>query len=974
MKSYYDVVDQVNKLLETEGEDAALDYLHDVLDDPETYKILDSYDIMDLFKYLDLGDNDSEYKIDLLNETNVSEYLEMYAEKDIFISILNNAAKRTYLYNENFNDLLYRHSTMEEMVDNNYALAILRNHQYLAPYAIYYVLSSENVGKLENNILSDLLNAYELDETTMYREVLSLLRNPSFVNALSFKQIEELVNRVSTNLETKESKKFVTEVMKIPLIKQRYSQRGRMFNFKYMDKKKVSHVFPLLAKKGYYDSQLAVTDKEKAINMIGYFVDQDPTFFEYFNFRVLNDTVMELDEDLLFGLIKSDKRNKLASIGVSRHGKAFVKCANYLNERYPNANVSSLLSIFEGRHLPEFVYDLPENVDVAMLTHFLLNNYSMQLTSLEQYEYKIMEDLDAEVKNPYGSMEDFKDALCMNRYGFKLQKITDLYRQFGTYIESCDSEELKREFKEFEDIIFGKNKEELYRKYMTNRFSFDKSNKYVEELKRMFSSELDDKVFSQKDLVINDDMYHEGEIVPVVRVTGEFLGLISVLGFVTSFNVIDDDYKKSILSDKNYEIHALSTSLYSRSNPARVTGHVVLGYSDFGPDAIQEAAGVDIYSDSSRYGVHADYTSAFVPPSELPNYTKDSYNELILERRIRDKNSPNHLANIYPSYVFLDNDEPTNVARAVKASKDLGIPIVFYDRKEEWKKYKEEYMQKVKSFTGKSADEFIDVATRLFAIAHFSGTGNIDDLKTLVSKTLKNLNDPSELEKVEAFLMREINKDRSSNNSLVYESIVSIRKKYAPSINLPIVEGNEKFSKLIVRDIQDSLKRGLLTQRYEGRAIKDAYALTHMCAYLYDRIPEVNENYSLKDIVSCALILSAGTADFMYDYRIPTEKRDNEADSIAFSEHARLITHYYPTLEKYSRTLSSFQFNISRYCLSDSNDIRKFFNIALSVVNGEGLNNIARELDIEPEELLKAREEIISIYSNDAKKVASKKK
>jgi hypothetical protein len=89
------------------------------------------------------------------------------------------------------------------------------------------------------------------------------------------------------------------------------------------------------------------------------------------------------------------------------------------------------------------------------------------------------------------------------------------------------------------------------------------------------------------------------------------------------------------LGDKNYEIHALSTSLYSRSNPARVTGHVVLGYSDFGPDAIQEAAGVDIYSDSSRYGVHADYTSAFVPPSELPNYTKDSYNELILERRIR---------------------------------------------------------------------------------------------------------------------------------------------------------------------------------------------------------------------------------------------------------------------------------------------------------------------------------------------------
>ena len=64
---------------------------------------------------------------------------------------------------------------------------------------------------------------------------------------------------------------------------------------------------------------------------------------------------MQLDKDLLFGLIKSSYQNKLITLSTSKYSEVFVKCANYLNSRYPNKNVGDLIGVLENKSIPNFV-------------------------------------------------------------------------------------------------------------------------------------------------------------------------------------------------------------------------------------------------------------------------------------------------------------------------------------------------------------------------------------------------------------------------------------------------------------------------------------------------------------------------------------------------------------------------------------------------------------------------------------------
>ena len=970
---YFKILHKLHDLMKKD-EALAKEYFYDVMTDPDTYDNVYQEDIARLFDEIVFTEDNIAFKMSVLADESIPRLMRTPTQYEIFVDLINSRGRYELIYGDDFVDLLYRYSETKDFIDDDYGETILRHHDYLHPQAIYYILSSPHMRYMKNEILEQLTRAYELDENTMYREGLAILRNPGFVKCSTNRQLEEFIHRISLNLNSKESKKFITEVMKIPEIREKYSAYGKLFNFKYMDGLKESHVYPLLAQKGYYNNLLDVTDKEAAVDLIGYYMERDPMFFEYFDYRLLNDLTMKLDKDLLFGLLKSDYRKKLAEIARSPRGEVFVKCANYLNERYPNENVAKLLEVLETRFVPGFVVKELEEVDVPMLTHFLLNNHSILIKSLKEYEYYIMRELDAKVKDPYASMSDFKNALCMNRYGFSFEKIKELYTTYGTFIESVDDEKVKKEFKEFRDIIFGKDKMVLYNKYMTNRFSFDKTNKYEEDLKRLYSKELSKSILSQKDLVVNDEMYHDGELVPIVRVTGEFRGLISAVGFVKALDVINDNYKDSIVNDTFHELHGLSTSMYTSDNPSRVTGQFVLGYSDFGVDTVQASATLDIFSESDKYRLFAEYSSVYVPPKEMGLYTRDDYNELLIERRVRDPNSPNYLANIYPSYVFLDNDGTNDVTKAIKASRELGIPLVYFDRAECIKENKRKYLELGKSYKGESAEEFIEFANVIFSVRNSGRRDDFSVFKELTKKLIKNVKNEEDLIKVEAFLQREINKGGNYDYAPIHECICTIRKAIAPKVELPVHSVNDKYSKEINARIQKLVNQGAISSMYDGRCIEDAYAMANACVYFYNKLGESAKEMKISEVIDAALLASCCMGEYKYDYRPPTNKQENVEETDLFQAHRWLMmkTFRLPCPSDYD--LVNYKYRLGHHCLSDSNQLRKIINASMTLIEGEDLKEMATKLGIEVDELKKFRDELISVYNNGAKKVASNKK
>ena len=64
----------------------------------------------------------------------------------------------------------------------------------------------------------------------------------------------------------------------------------------------------------------------------------------------------------------------------------------------------------------------------------------------------------------------------------------------------------------------------------------------------------------------------------------------------------------------------------------------------------------------------------------------------------------------------------------------------------------------------------------------------------------------------------------------------------------------------------------------------------------------------------------------------------------------------------------------AKYAIKDNNEVRKYINLARSLVVGEDLEQIADHLELDLDELLKFRERLVSIYNNETKKVASNKK
>ena len=208
----------------------------------------------------------------------------------------------------------------------------------------------------------------------------------------------------------------------------------------------------------------------------------------------------------------------------------------------------------------------------------------------------------------------------------------------------------------------------------------------------------------------------------------------------------------------------------------------------------------------------------------------------------------------------------------------------------------------------------------------------------------------------------------------IHECICTIRKAIAPKVDLPLHSVNGKYGKEINSRIQKLVNQGAISSMYDGRCIEDAYAMANACVYFYNKLGESAKEMKISEVIDAALLASCCMGEYKYDYRPATNKQENVEETDLFQAHRWLMmkTFHLPSPSDYD--LANYKYRLGHNCLSDSNQLRKIINASMTLIEGEDLKEMATKLGIEVDELKKFRDELISVYNNGAKKVASNKK
>ena len=985
---YSSIYKQTNELLKKD-ENLAKTYFYNALTDKSVCEKLREQEIYELFSEIHFNEDNTEFKMSILLNENFQDMINTYVEKKIFIKILTDHDHSLYLYNSTFLGLLEKYSNRSGFFDDAVVDALLKRHRYIDEDALYYVLKSDSLGELGDEMFKSLINTYEFYEETMVSRALDILKSRTFIKRLTHRELKTFIERVSLNLGYKESKKFIMEVLSLPPIKEKYISRGKLYDFRYNSAHGVESVNSLLMSKDYYSGIIKCSDSKKAYELIEFFSKEDPCFLEYFLVESINDVSLKLDKDLLYSLIKSDRQHTLIYITNSKYGNLFVQCANYLNQKYPNFAIDKLFKILSSPDLfPQALVEEIDEYNVSNVVNYLLYGLNLPIKSIYDYEYALMGYLSKAYKKK-SNMSSFKDALCRNRYGMGFGKIHSLYKIYREFVFNGDNETLKREFSEFRDIINGKNKEILYSKYMSNIFDFDKANMYELEIKEEYTRALKKCIISSEDLIPNNMIIYNGEAIPVVELEDDFTLLISAVGFVHSLKVINDNYRDSLVFNDNHELHALSTSLYSDNNMTRASGMFVLGYSDFFDYQILHSSPTDIYSDGEQYRVYNQIPSSYVNPRHMSDYTRGLYNELVIERTVIDKGNGLHISNIYPSYVLLDDNSETAKYHAVKASKELGIPIVYVNVKKIRERKAIEYANALEKFDGSDIDEYINLVKMTFREHHLSKYiegakflerpkpifPSLTIIRELTDKLLQYGHDINDLLSIEELLIKEINKGGKYDYIDVFKSIVEIRKHIGLVGGFKDIDVNGEVSQTIDKELLDMVEMGYITQRFNGERIKDARAYANACAYLYLALAEKFDWYrqEVNEVIKIALCISSNISEYKYDYYLNVGDENENYDNY-YKLYSSLKQKIIPISRKYTAYVYRYTPTSSGIAIKNHSGYDLILRLANLFIEGQDLDLIADYIGVDEKQLNIIRSEIISIYNNEIKIVENKKK
>lgn len=868
--NYKKIISRFDKLARNDKEEAKRYFSDIIFSSSLTFKFTDKQ-FIDLFihVYYNLP-NEIEYFFSIMNKNSFIDKHSISSQKKLFLLLLNEEAKKGLIFGEEFTKLLKAYSKQPTMIDNNYVNNILMLSKRLDYDAIFYILNSPYIYKLDRKLIDLCLKNLCLHQKTMDKEVLELINNKELIKILDEAEIKQLIERVSKNIGNEKSLKFVFKVISNKNISNKYLKNEKLFNFEYLNDNKLENITKILIKVGFYDKYFYVNDKSKLKKVILKMMEYDPLFLSYFKMGCINDNTIDIDLNVLYGIIKSNYQHML--IDVSNYnpmGKNLSLIFNYLHNdnMYCNQLISIIFKNIVTFPLKKNMINTCNEQNIDAYTHYLINNIDFNLNSINEYEFVIMENLNYAYES-YSSINYFKDCLCMNRYGFSYKKIYELYFEYGETIDLMDEVSVKRIFKEFKDIIFNRDKRCLYGKYMTNIFSFDESNRYEQKLKELYNEILINNIFSIKDLKYNYKIKIGNDFVDVMKITDKFEGLVSSLGFAREVSIINDSYKDALLYNKNVFNHGLSVSYYSSENLFRAPGNIVFGYCDLAKQSIQLMSNSDIYSNGDDYSISKTGETRYIHRNELASYTRNGYNELVIERKNLNVNDPDYYKNILPNYILVDEDD-INLHTIYRISKELDIPIIIIDRRLIIDNNKKELLAKLKDFTPTSLKDYRQTLALIFNLSNL--LANEDYFYDFANKITdefieKNRDNYEMLIGGEDILYREINKDNVIEVE-AYRLLSKIRMAANRFIKQSKIDSFFMLNDYEVNKVSNAAlmiaRYGILSSKEDGFYYTESISIALIALSLSKIMhKEINEN----DLIYSSLFIGGNVCDLEYGF------------------------------------------------------------------------------------------------------------
>ena len=284
-------------------------------------------------------------------------------------------------------------------------------------------------------------------------------------------------------------------------------------------------------------------------------------------------------------------------------------------------------------------------------------------------------------------------ALCLILFGTTYSNVIRLVNRYGLYLENIDFEELdnndKKSFntlKLMKNIMSASNYDELISDILANEEKYRQREnscfvlEYEYNLKKMFKH-----LYKKKILKV-----HSNARIIKVDDDAKFYMIVRREGAYDPSWVEPENYLEAI-NRPNYTYHGNCKSLISNDflSMANSKGPIY-GYNNVD---LQLCAPFDISSNKANKEFSISNNNhenlAFMDPKTLINRTRHNHNEIVSDRLIYDKKTDTYKKDTPDYLIWLNDDDiidheklmhdPSFIS-TVKASKDIGIPIVFINR------------------------------------------------------------------------------------------------------------------------------------------------------------------------------------------------------------------------------------------------------------------------------------------------------
>ncbi len=381
-----------------------------------------------------------------------------------------------------------------------------------------------------------------------------------------------------------------------------------------------------------------------------------------------------------------------------------------------NSNFASLFNELENVDLNEKEY--------KNLLHLLITNNNLDISSydeLKNYNQCRKDYINLLIsRNTVGSL---KTAYFEKLFGIDLAQATDLIKNYGESINENYLQNLSEEDKILFDIllqikeVISINNPEILKKYVdsvsTLEISSDLLITFENKLKKVFTNQINKTLT----MPLEEDKINTDENFDIYYAAGkdgskDMRLMITSIGAYTGMTEPDDYYASWNMS--KIASHGCCCSYVGESNLGTAeVKYCCFGFTNYEDGALLMSAPYDLCSMSTKdsYNVQATYSSQFLFPDDILNYTRHTHNETVWERRNFNEND--QLKKKQPSYIVyfvndfedrINNVESKRQWESVKkaavnfAINNKALPIMVVEREKIAKNQRDKIQQKIVEF------------------------------------------------------------------------------------------------------------------------------------------------------------------------------------------------------------------------------------------------------------------------------------